>query len=167
MQLEPAEVTALQQGTQKAWTAALNLLLKKQKYISQAFRGLPAGPNGVDAAACASWMRTQCARPANESAVIYGTASPTNMSAANLSIAAFLVTRGAHSYQSADKPTVEGRDASSPLYRLLQLDVGTPLAGCAESPSGVFSRKWSGGLATVDCSGTPTATLAFRKSLLG
>lgn len=76
--------------TKSVFSQALKLLVPKEKYIFQAFRGLQAGPSAADPAACASWMHTQCARPANESAVVYGGVSASNMSAANLSLAGFL-----------------------------------------------------------------------------
>ena len=48
-------------------SAVLVTQVGKGKYILQAFRGPPPGPSGSDAAACASWMRQQCAVAVNES----------------------------------------------------------------------------------------------------
>jgi hypothetical protein len=152
VQLTQHEIASLQAGTQQAYTSALALFVPAKKYFWNAFRGLPAGPSATNKVACTSWMRAQCTRPANESAVVYPAPSSSSIISANLSIAAFLVTRGAHSFMNADKGVVEERDSLSPFYRLFYLAVGTPLGECVES-GGVFTRKWSGGLAKVDCDG--------------
>lgn len=76
--------------------------------------------------------------------MVYPAPSSSGIISANLSIAAFLVTHGAHSFMNADmKDVVEKRDLSSPFYRLFYLAVGTPLGECVES-QGVFTRNWSG-----------------------
>ena len=105
-------------------------------------------------------MREQCGRPANQSALMYPAPSHTSLSAANLSLAAFLVTRGPFSYMAADQGTVEGRDRANPFFRLFQLDVGHPLGSCVESGTGRFTRAWSRGVASVDC-GAPAGGLPF------
>ena len=149
VQLTSSEITALQKGTQRAWWKAFDLLRAKQKYIIQAYRaGPPAGP---PKAGCADWMRHQCSRLSNESAVIYGGPSATNLQAANLTIAAFLVSRGPYSLINADAAIIEGRDKYNPAYAIFQLDVGLPLEDCVEVAAAVFSRRWSKGNATVDC----------------
>ena len=138
------------------------MLRAKQKYIIQAYRG---GPPGAPAkAGCVDWMRQQCAARSNESATIYGGPSTTDLKAANLTIAAFLVSRGPYSLINADVATIEGRDKSNPAYAIFQLDVGVPLEVCHEAPAGVFSRKWSKGKAVVDCTadgGNGTGLLHF------
>lgn len=48
------------------------------------------------------------------------------------------MTRGAYSYLNADKATIEGRNTSDPFYRIFQLDVGAPLAGCVVRPPNQF-----------------------------
>ena len=89
-------------------------------------------------------MREQCGRPANQSALMYPAPSHTNLSAANLSLAAFLVTRGPYSYMSADQATIEGQDVANHFFRLFQMDVGEPLGSCVESgTTGKFTRRWS------------------------
>ena len=161
VQLSPVEIAALQAGTQTAYSRALDLLIPLGKYYWNAFRGVPAGPSATDTAACASWMRVQCARPANESAVMYPPPSATNLSSASLSLAAFLVTRGAHSYIAADIKTIQGRDASNPFYRLFQLPVGEPTGACVQTGDAIFQRNWTDGSASVDCSGGPRGILKF------
>lgn len=161
VQLSPSDIVALQAGTQAAYSRALAVLIPKGKYFWNAFRGVPAGPSASDTASCVSWMRTQCGRAANESAVMYAPPSATNLSAANLSIAAFLVTRGAHSYIGADSNTIQGQDHSNPFYRLFQLPVGKPTGSCMEAGGATFTRNWTGGTAAVDCSGAPVGILKF------
>lgn len=154
VQLTPAETAALQLGTQQAWLKALELLLPKKKYIIQAYGGL-SFPSSSTPAACAVWMRTQCAVPANESTSIFAVGRDVNMS-----VAAFLVVRGPFSLITMSKAVIEGRNWSDPEYRSYRLDTGTPTGACAEATPSVFSRKWSGGQATVDCT-TGAATLDF------
>jgi hypothetical protein len=147
VQLTPSEVAALQLGTQQAWLKALGILLPANKYIIQAFRGPPPFPAASDAAGCSAWMRAQCAVPANESTLIYGV----NSHDVNMSVAAFLVTRGPFSLIGAPKAAIEGRDWSDSVFRTFRLDTGTPTGACIEVSPSVFSRTWSRGRASVDC----------------
>jgi hypothetical protein len=98
VQLDATEIQQLQEGTQRAYNNALAMFLPLKKYFWNGFRSVDGWPSANDAAACSSWMRSQCTRPTNESAVMYSMVSSTDMAAAKVSIAAFLVTRGAHSY---------------------------------------------------------------------
>ena len=139
VQLTPSDVAELQAGTQQAWTQALEKMVPMGKYFYQAFRSAPPGPSATSNAACSSWMRTQCAVPSNTTAIFYNGVSSTDMHAANFSIASFLVVRGAYSYITADQATIERQDEHNPFYRIFQLDVGTPVGGCVESPTA--SRK--------------------------
>ena len=164
VQLTPSEIAALQLGTQRAWQKALALLLPAKKYIIQAFRSTTA-LNISDPTACASWMRAQCAVPANESTVIYGGAigkpgTPGEVTN-NATIAGFLVTRGPHALINAPVAVIEGGSMSDPLYRLYRLNTGDPTGACTEGPSAVFSRTWSGGKAAIDCTRGAT-TLDFE-----
>lgn len=162
VQLTDVDIAALQLGTQQAWNKALALMLPKKKYIYQAFKGaLPVPTLTSTRADCASKMKALCSVPTNESAIFYPGPSKTDAAAANLTIAAFLVSRGPFSYISADVGTVESRDWENPAYAILQLDTGKPTGGCEESSSGVFTRSWSGGEASVDCT-THTGMLNFN-----
>lgn len=156
VQLSPTEITALQTGTQRAWSLALRLFVPRGKYFWNALRGVPGWPNSTNETQCAQWMKLQCKRPANQSAVLYAAVSHTDMAAANLSIAAFLVTRGPHSFVGAHQGTIEGQDKADPFFAIFQLDVGSPMGDCvASSAKGhTFSRKWSHGMAMVNCSAT-------------
>ena len=154
VQLTPAEVTALQRGTQQAWMQGLALLAKAKKYIAQAYRITPPFVPSPTTA-CASWMRSQCAVPANESTLVFPPAK------GNLSMAAFLVARGPFAYIGASKATIENGTSSDPLFLLHRYDTGEPTGACTEAKKGVFSRAWSKGKAIVDCT-TATGTLDFK-----
>jgi hypothetical protein len=59
---------------EQAWLKALALLTKNKKYIPQAYRSTPPFAYNTSAAgiaSCSSWMRQQCAVPANESTQMY------------------------------------------------------------------------------------------------
>ena len=160
VQLNPAEVAALQLGTQLAWLKALHMLLPMKKYIMQAYSNV-AFPSGSTPATCAGWMRTQCAVPANESTSIFVVGHDVNMS-----VAAFLVARGPFSLITMSKAVIEGRNLSDPEYRTYRLDTGTPASECVEAPRSVFSRKWSGGRATVDCTTGSSRIFCVLKQIL-
>jgi len=159
VQLDGDEIAALQLGTQQAWTKALALLTQAKKYFPQAYRTTPPfayNTTAAGVASCTSWMRAQCALPANESTQTYGTNAPSNMT-----VASFLVSRGPWSYLSAPGGLIPAGDWSDPNFRLFRLDTGRPTGDCTEATAGVFSRAWSGGRAAVDCT-TATATLDFN-----
>ena len=141
-------------GTQQAWMQGLALLAKAKKYIAQAYRITPPFVPSPTTA-CASWMRSQCAVPANESTLVFPPAKD------NMSMAAFLVARGPFAYIGASKATIENGTSSDPLFLLHRHDTGEPTGACTEAKKGVFSRAWSKGKAIVDCT-TATGTLDFK-----
>jgi hypothetical protein len=163
VQLTKAEIVALQVGTQRAWTQALALVTRAKKYIAQAFQIPPVFDAGVQSnvSACAAWMRQQCAVRTNESALAYLGPGSTTDATPNMSMAAYLVVRGPYSFIQAPSAVIQGRDWTDPAYRVYRLDTGTPTGPCVESPTGVFTRGWSGGHASIDC-GTTSATLDFK-----
>ena len=129
VQLSDLEIRALQAGTQRAWSKALALLTKAKKYIPQAYRTTPPFVfNGTAAGqkSCATWMRRQCALPANESTQVYPPASANPVGVGRMSVAAFLVSRGPYSYLGAQQTTINAGDWSDPLFRLHRLDTGKP-----------------------------------------
>ena len=103
VQLRPAEIRAVQVGTQKAYDQALDLFVPRQKYFWNGFRGVLVGPSTTNAAA---------------SALMYPPPSHTSLSAANLSVAAFLVARGPYSFQlgPANQAIIEGQDRTNPFF---------------------------------------------------
>ena len=139
--------------------AGLALLTAAKKYIAQAYRiTLPF--DSAHPASCTSWMRAQCAVPANESTLVFPPATG-SMAAAKMSIASFLVARGPYAYLGAQYSVIEAGNWSDPLFRLHRLDTGKPTGPCSEARQGVFSRVWTKGMASVDCT-TATATLDFQ-----
>ena len=163
VQLSPSEIADLQAGTQRAWTKALSLLTKAKKYIPQAYRTTRPfvyNASAAGVASCSAWMREQCAVPANESTQVYPRAYPT-IDVARMVVAAFLVSRGPYSYLGVQTDIINAGDWSDPLFRIHRLDTGTPTGDCTEEKPGVFSRPWSGGKATVDCT-RANATLDFN-----
>lgn len=162
VQLSPTDMELYYTGIQTAWSRALQLLRENKKYIFQAYQGplnavgpgVVGNPSSSNVTECAAWLRLACAKRDNESARVYSAPSTTDMHDANMSIATFLIARGPHSMISADPSVIEDQrgNRSNPFYNLFYLDVGTPLEHCVESPRGMFSRRWSNGKASIDCS---------------
>ena len=69
-------------------------------------------------------MEAHSNRIANQSALMYPAVSHNSVSSANLSLAAFLVTRGPYSFQPANQAIIEGQDRANPFFQLFQLHVG-------------------------------------------
>lgn len=162
VQLSPTEIAMLQAGTQRAWSKALALLTDAGKYVAQAFRLPPPFNASIQAngPACTAWMRTQCAVPANESALTFLGPGTIIDASANMSLAAFLVARGPYSFIQAPRDVIEGQDWENPIFRLYRLDTGVPTGPCEEVQPGIFSRGWSHGTASVDCT-TAVARVDF------
>ena len=72
-----------------------------------------------------------------------------------------MVVRGAFSYIGGE-PRIAIGHWSDPLFRLQRLDTDRPHQRVHRGHARVFSRKWSGGEAAVDCN-MATATLNFKK----
>ena len=116
----------------------------------------PPGPN--EAGACAAEMRRLCAAEMQGRGMFMNWNTGWNQTNATLyhnqTIAAFLVTRPPFAFIGASYSLKDW----APLFGL---DVGEPLGLCAESPAGLFSRKWSKGSASLDCT-SYTAALDFK-----
>ena len=159
VQLSASEVSAVQLGAQQSWMAGLALLTRAKKYIPQAYRTTPPlftlNGTAAGAASCMAWMRRQCAIPANESTVTYPASNPPSVG-----VAAFLVSRGPFSYVGVNQALIDTADWNDPNFRLFRLDTGKPTSDCTEASPGVFTRAWSGGQATLDCTATSAAAAA-------
>ena len=141
------------------------------RYIFQAYQGplnavgpgVVGNPSSSNVTECAAWLREACAKRDNESARIYSGPSNNDMHDAKMSIATFLIARGPHSMITADPSIIEDQrgNHSNPFYNLFYLDVGTPLQHCVESPRGVFSRLWSRGKVSIDCSARRLSPLPY------
>ena len=148
-----AQLAALQYATLATNMLMIESLVPAQKYNWQAF-GAEDGVNGGPGAGnCAAWMRTNCApsfqgRPM----LMQMDNSPAN---ANQTVAAFLVSRPPYAYLGWGW---ESDDAQ--WNDIFYLQVGDATGLCTEGPSGVFTRQYSAGVASLDCNAW-TADLPF------
>ena len=103
-------------------------------------------------AACTRDMRAFSA-PAMQGRGMFMAWDPSAVADHNQTLAAFLVTRPPVAF-------LGGRLHDADWSPLFSLDVGVPLGLCDEGPAGVFSRRWSNGVAALDCN-TWQARLPF------
>jgi hypothetical protein len=149
--LTAAEVAALQFATQAANMRLIDGAVQAGKYVWQAFGAGDGATAGPTPATCAVWMQRYCA-PARQGAPLL---MQHDASAANQSVAAFLIVRPPNGYLGWG--WYSNDDMWEPIF-LLQ--AGVPLGLCTEGPSGLFSRAWSAGNASLDCN-TWSADLPF------
>jgi hypothetical protein len=150
--MSPLQLLELQNATAAYVQLAIDVLAAKGKYVWQALQGaaddgLAAGPSQ---STCAAFMETVCAPTfQNVPMTMQWSTGSTQL------LAAFLIGRGPVAYigygwNGGPLPDWD------PLF---DTDVGEPLALCEQAQPGVFSRKWSKGVATLDCN-TWTGTFA-------
>ena len=96
-------------------------------------------------------MRWHCSTPAW---AVYGL--QVEMEAVNVSVATFLIARPPHAWLGWGWVGPSLPD----WVQVFDLDVGEPLGQCVEEAVGVFTRYYSKGSATLNCS-SYTATLDF------
>ena len=112
---------------------------------SRAARGpaMIAGPTRTN---CLQVMRTYCqaAYQGRPMLMKMDNTAPN----ANQTVAAFLIVRPPYAYIGYGWESDDRAQFWSPLF---YLQAGTPLGLCTEEPSGVFSRVWSEGTASLDC----------------
>ena len=149
--LTAAEVLALQQATQATNSALIAAAVQAGKYVWQAFGAGDGASRGPTQATCVAWMQQHCT-PARQAQPLL---LQHNASAANQSIAAFLIVRPPNGYLGWGWYSNDQQWSS-----LFLLQPGTPTALCAEGPPGVFSRAWTEGTAELDCNEW-TASLPF------
>ena len=99
--------------------------------------------SGARGAACTRDMRAYCL-PSMQGRGMFMSWSPSAVADHNQTLAAFLISRPPLAY-------LGGRLHDADWSPLFALDVGTPLGLCEEGPAGVFSRRWSKGVAMLDC----------------
>ena len=163
MGLSAMQLLDAQNSTYAFVNAAVSALAASGHYIWQGFDGEQQGdPDGVGAAptrdTCAAFMETVC-DPAWQTVprtMLWPSSSEDKLPV----LAAFLVSRGPWSYIGYG--WAGGGSIHLPEWEPLwdAYDVGEPTGLCVESPPGVFSRTWSKGSASLDCSSW-TATLKF------
>jgi len=113
---------------------------------------------------CSAWMRNYCAPAMQGRGMFMDWDVRGNATNHEQTMAAFLITRppvafiGSYMMRDGPDPFPPHKNAWDPLFNL---DVGIPLGLCDEVKEDVFERKWSRGVASLDCS-TYTATLNFK-----
>ena len=113
--------------------------------------------------ACEEFYRSRCNQP-SYAALDLGVLTPTNESSCHsmgcyqLAIASLLLLRQERAW-FVTAAWQQTSNSSIPLIWTRDLDrnVGMPLGACVESEPGVFSRKWSGGTVSIDCSNLSVA----------
>ena len=172
-----ASLLLLQRATQNGEQHLAEALAAKGRTCWNCIDGVE-GPTGgqwgmntrrppSDVQGCSKAMRSLCARQHEPRGMFmeYDTGwrepAGTNLYH-NQTIAAFLVTRPALAFIGTSYYL---NDANwNPLFAM---DVGEPLEGCVEAhaagntPTGVFSRKWTKGTVALDCN-TYTASMPFE-----
>lgn len=146
-----AQLAALQFATQEAGMSLIEELVSAGKYAWAAFGNQDGVEQGPSLESCSEWMRAHCA-PALQGAPL---AMQFNKGNANQSVAAFLIVRPPYGWIGGGW---ESDDSSWDNIFLLQ--AGAPLGLCEEGPSNVFSRAWTAGTASLNCSAW-SATLPF------
>lgn len=151
LQLSGAQLAALQFASQTAVQTLIQDAVLAGKFVWQGFGAGDAVGPGISQGSCAAFMRARCT-PGWQAAPMTMLMDPT---AAEQSVAAFLVIRSPHAFIGYGW---ESDDRDWDPHFLLQ--AGEPAGLCAEGPAGVFSRPWTGGVASLDCN-TWTASLPF------
>lgn len=160
MGLSAAQLLQAQNDTYAFFNSAVAALASTGHYIWQGFNGNEQGdPDGVGVAptsgTCAAFMANACAP--SWQAVPSTMQWPSRASDKVPVLAAFLITRGPYSFLGYgwNGGPLPAWDSLWDAY-----DVGEPTGLCTESSPGVFTRAWTKGSATLDCT-TWTATLTF------
>lgn len=121
------------------------------------------------AAQCAQWMRNYCEPAMQGRGMFLDWDVRPNATNHAQTMAAFLITRppvgfiGSYKLRGEGEPA--GAGASGYWSAYFELDVGEPTGLCDEVKEGVFQRKWTKGVAALDCN-TYEATLDFKQLLL-
>jgi len=155
LNMSAADMAALQFATQSAGQYLATALAANNKTCTDCLAGayLANAPQPRKGAGCASAMRRLCQPGAQAQSMFF------SFDGSNATLAAFLVARSPLAYIGFQQNSGDGN--WSPDF---ELDVGTPLGLCAEGPSGVFSRPWSQGTASLDCNSW-SGSLPFSRRL--
>ena len=151
LKLTEREVATLQYVTQETNAALIAAAVKAGKYVWQAFGNSDGAAPGPTTTTCTTWMRSHCTAAQQSVPLLM----QFDASSAAQSIAAFLVIRPPNGYIGFG--WYSNDDNWDPIF-LMQ--PGIPLGLCAEGPTGVFARNWTGGTAALDCN-TWNASLPF------
>lgn len=160
MGMTTLQLLRAQNDTYHFFNTAVGELASTGHFIWQGFNGNQQGdPDEVgvapNAGNCASFMRAMCVPGWQD--VPMTMQWPSSQADKLPVLAAFLISRGPYAYIGTgfnDEPIPPW----DPLWD--SFDVGEPTSLCAEVPTGVFSRQWSNGNVSLDCTSW-TATFIF------
>ncbi len=153
LRLSPAEVEAAQFATQAAGQWLATSLASVGKTCWDCLAGSNLGARPTSGPLCVPTMRTLCDPGAQGRSMFMSYSGPARSGPINQTLAAFLVTRPPIAFFGSRWQD----DMWSPLF---DLDTGVPTELCSEGPTGVFSRTWTKGVATLNCNDY-TAILNF------
>lgn len=153
LRLSPDEVAAAQFATQAAGEWLATSLASVGKTCWDCLSGYNLGQRPIPGPTCSTTMRELCDPGAQGRSMFMGYSGPERAGPLNESLAAFLITRPPIAFFGS-------RWQDDQWSNLFNLDVGEPEGLCVEFPSQVFSRQWSKGSATLNCTDF-TANLNF------
>lgn len=143
IKMNASDLAELQYATQAAHARLVDALVAAGKYNWQAFGDQDGvGPSVPQGSQCAEFMRARCGASFQDRAITYHFDTSNKIQ----SLAGFLVVRPPTAYIGFGWESDQRN--WDPLFLT---DVGTPLGLCAEGPTGVFTRPWTRGNATLDC----------------
>ncbi len=143
IKMNASDVAEVQFMTQLANAQLIDTLVAQGKYNWQAFGSQDGVGPGVKKASCAQFMRERC-DPAWQTRAMTYEFDPANKAH---SLAGFLIIRGPVANYIGFGWESDQRNWD-PLFLT---PVGEPTALCSEGPTGVFTRPWTNGNATLDC----------------
>ncbi len=150
--MTPAQLKELQAATTATHTKLVAALIKAGKYNWQAFGGGDGTGPGISKSSCEAFMEQHCTAAAQEAPMMMSAGA-----ADNATVAAFLITRPPIGFIGWGW---ESDDRKWPQSNIFLLQPGVPQGNCKSDGDGKFSREWSNGKATLDCT-TWTAELPF------
>ena len=155
--MSDADVAILQYHTQLTHTRLLAELISRGKYNWQAFGGYDGVGAGISQSTCLAFMRPKC-----NAAWQVNNAFTMNMDKnyQSQSLAAFLVVRTPVAYLGYGWESDQ-----SDWLPIFLTQVGEPSGVCQEVSTGVFSRQWSYGNVTLNCTSF-TATVPHAEGII-
>lgn len=169
MGLSDTDLEDITNGWLQTMTAAQEAMVSANAFTWSLLPGQQnanASPHMIDAASCASQLRSSCSAATNpwtELPLVMGV-SPGNSSnplpMVEQEVAAFLLMRGDYAYlgygvwgMSWPFGTLSFGTKGNTVFRpdVMTRDYGTPSSTCKEVSSGVFSRSFSNFDVTLDC----------------
>jgi len=147
-----AQLAALQNATQWTSQVLIEKLAAAGKWNWQAFGGQDGTAQSVGPSSCQSFLSTWCQNQSQPGQSMLFQLDPSNV---NQTVAAFLIARPELAFIGYGWESGDGN-----WDPILLLQVGHPTGVCQQATTGVFTRTWSQGTATLDCNNW-TADLPF------